>query len=60
MRMREGEVLRGSVALSKLVARPLEGWGVMRWTLGRLLLLRLLCLWVRRRVLAGLSCAAVV
>ena len=52
----------GSVAISQLVARPFEGWGVMRWAVGWLLLLLL-----RRRLLvvlclllAGLAAAEVV
>ena len=43
-----------------MVARSVEGRGVMRWTLGRLLLVCLLWLGVWGRVVARLSGAEVV
>ena len=51
-----GDVLGEAVA----VARAVEGRGVMRWTLGRLLLVCLLWLGVRGRVVARLSGAEVI
>ena len=55
----KGKVLWGSVAISQLVARPFEGWGVMRWAVGWLLLLLLRgwLLVVLRLLLAGLAAA---
>ena len=54
----KGKVLWGSVAISQLVARPVEGRGVMRWT--RLLLLRGWWLLLLGLLLAGLAAAEVV